>query len=163
MLQSNYCNLHQPLTTRDNTFALPSLSPREGAYRYNNFLQIHRALLNSLRSIFSYLQRRSKPAHLNYFLSETENKLGMAYAAQELVHPDWVTALVLFLKSWKRSYMEQNYIRKENSTFNFPQREAVPQRPGPSSGGCSEGSQLTKHFLSYAQKNKAYLLQQHDI
>lgn len=131
MLQSNYCNFHQPLTARGNTFALPSLSPRELAYRYNNFLQTYRALLNSLRSIFSYLQRRSKLAHFNYFLSETENKLGKAYATQELAHPDWVTALVLFLKSWKRSHMEQNYIRNENSTFNSPPREAVPQRPGP--------------------------------
>lgn len=161
MLQSNYCHLHWPLTAKDNTFALPSLSPREGAYRYNNFLQVHRALLNSLRSIFSYVQRRSKPAHFKYFSSETENKLGMAYAAQELVHPDWVTALVLFLKSWKGSHTEQNYVRNENSAFDLPQREAVPRRPGPAwtfLRGMLRGLTLTKCFLSYAQKSRAYLL-----
>lgn len=69
--------------------------------------------------------------HFNYFLSQTKNKLGMAYDAQELVSPDCVTALVLFMKSWKRSHLSQNYFRNENSTFNPPQRGLVPQRPGP--------------------------------
>lgn len=69
--------------------------------------------------------------HFKYFLSQTNNELGVAYDAQELFNPDCVTALALFMKSWKRSYLSQNYFRNENSMFNPPQRRLVPQRPGP--------------------------------
>lgn len=60
------------------------------------------------------------------------------------------------MKSWKRSYLSQNYFRNENSMFTSPQKGL--DQLGPSSGGSSEVWQLKKHFLSYAQKNKVYLL-----
>jgi len=65
----------------------------------------------------------------------------MAYDAQAPVNPDCVTALVLFMKSSKKSYLSQNHFSNENSTFNPTQRGLVPQRPGPAwtfIGGSSE-------------------------
>lgn len=78
--------------------------------------------------------------HFNYFLSQTKNKLSMAYDAQELVNPDCVTALVLFMKSWKRSHhkiiLEMRTVRSILLKEDWCHKSL--DQPGPSSVGSSE-------------------------